>query len=117
MEELLELEALGWQALAVGGDGAVGFYDDILADDAIMLFPGALTVQGRPAILASMGGPPWTSYRLADQQVHPLGTDAAAVTYRVTAEREGQSYDALISSVYVRRDGRWRLALHQQTPA
>jgi hypothetical protein len=27
-----------------------------------------------------------------------------------------EPYRALMSSVYARRDGRWRLVLHQQTP-
>jgi hypothetical protein len=39
------------------------------------------------------------------------------VTYRASATRAGEPpYRALMSSVYVRVDGRWRLALHQQTP-
>ena len=30
--------------------------------------------------------------------------------------RDGATYSALVSSAYVRREGGWRLALHQQTP-
>ena len=30
--------------------------------------------------------------------------------------RDNYTYEALMSSVYVRRDGEWKLALHQQTP-
>jgi hypothetical protein len=64
-----------------------------------------------------MGGAPWASYRLEEPQVHALGENAAVVTYGVVAQREGSPpYSALISSTYVRRDARWRLAFHQQTP-
>jgi hypothetical protein len=47
-----------------------------------------------------------------------LGRDAAVLTYRVAArwEREAARYTSLASSVYVQRDGEWKLALHQQTP-
>ena len=117
MEDLLVLEERGWEALSAGGEAAGAFYRDVLADGAIMLFPGGLVVQGRDNILPTMGGPPWTSYRMTDQQVHALGPDAGVVTYRVVASREGQAtYEALISTVYVRVADAWRLKLHQQTP-
>ena len=47
-----------------------------------------------------------------------LSADVAALQYRASARREGDDspYHALVTSVYVRRDGAWRLALHQQTP-
>ena len=113
----LELERRGWEALATGADDAAAYYRDVLADDAVMVFPGGVVVDGRDAILSSMGGPPWSSYELADEVVHRHG-DTAVVVYRAAAEREGQpTYEALISTVYVRDGDRWRLVLHQQTPA
>ena len=43
--------------------------------------------------------------------------DAAALVYTGRASRDGSAdFVALMSSLYVRRDGRWRLALYQQTP-
>lgn len=38
------------------------------------------------------------------------------VVYRATAVRSGAEYEALFNSTYVRVDGAWKLALHQQTP-
>ena len=70
----------------------------------------------RNAILASMGGAPWSWFELEDQQVLALGADGAVVAHGVLAVREGTEYSALVSSAYVRRDGAWRLAFHQQTP-
>jgi hypothetical protein len=45
-----------------------------------------------------------------------LGDDAAVVGYRGTATRDDQPYTALFNSTYVREDGDWKLAVHQQTP-
>lgn len=37
--------------------------------------------------------------------------------YKVTAQRAGEEqYSAVISSTFVRQDGTWKLAFHQQTP-
>jgi hypothetical protein len=63
-----------------------------------------------------MDGPPWSSYELADARVLPVGQDGAVVAYRATASRDGGEYTALFASTYVRQAGRWRLAVHQQTP-
>jgi hypothetical protein len=39
------------------------------------------------------------------------------LVYSVVAQREGlEPYSAVVSSTYVRRDGEWKLAFHQQTP-
>ena len=81
-----------------------------------MLLPGGLRLEDRDEILAAMGGPPWTSYELEDLRVHQLTASTALVIYGVSAERDGQSYSALISSTYVRRASGWHLAAHQQTP-
>ena len=68
-------------------------------------------------IVDSMSGAAWSSFELEDLEVRALGDDAATVTYGAVAEREGADpYSALMASTYVRRDDRWRLAVHQQTP-
>jgi hypothetical protein len=57
--------------------------------------------------------------RFQKVRVIRLTDDAAIVTYKASAQREGQGseYVALVSSAYVSRDGTWKLAFHQQTPA
>jgi hypothetical protein len=47
--------------------------------------------------------------------LHPTA-DTAVLTYRWRSRRGEGTYAAVMSSVYVRRDGAWRLVLHQQTP-
>jgi hypothetical protein len=115
-DELVELEHAGWEALSSDGEAATAFYDDVLADDVVMLLPGGLVIDDRDQALTTMGGAPWTSFDLSDERVVVLGDSGAVLTYRARADRGGQHYDALFASTYVRVDGAWRLAVHQQTP-
>jgi uncharacterized protein (TIGR02246 family) len=113
-DEIEDLERRGWDALS-SPDGAA-FYANLMADDGLMVFPG--TILDRPQSLRAIGGaPPWASFELEDVRVVEAGADGAVVVYRATAQRAGeQPYHACMSSVYARRDGSWRLVLHQQTP-
>jgi uncharacterized protein (TIGR02246 family) len=113
MHEIEELERRGWDALS-GPDGAT-FYEDLLADDGVMVFPG-LTLNKAATVRAIAGERPWSRYDL--DEIHVAGDrDAAVITYHATSQREGEDeYRARMSSAYARRDERWRLLLHQQTP-
>jgi hypothetical protein len=117
MESLLEKERGGWEALSTSKSAAQRFYDPILADEALMIFPGDMLLSGKKTILDSIGSQPWESFEMEDTRMVALTTESQAVIYRVTAQRAGsEPYRALISSVYVHQDGRWQLILHQQTP-
>ena len=114
MHALEELERRGWEALS-GPDGAA-FYDEVMADDGLMVFPGVVLDKAE-TIRAISGAGPWLSFELEDVRVIGATPENGTVVYRATAQREGGApYDALMTSVYTRRDGRWRLLLHQQTP-
>ena len=116
-DDVAALERQGWAALQAGGAAAVEFYDRVLDDAAVMLLPGGMVLSGRDAVLSTLGGPPWRSADLADVQVVRPTPDTALVHYGVRAQRDGApEYSALMSSVYVRRAGGWKLAFHQQTP-
>ncbi len=115
-EELIGLERAGWEALSAGGDAAASFYQDVLASKVLMLLPGGLRLDDREEVINSMRGAPWDSFDLSDEQVLRLGREGAVLVYRASARRGGQEYQALVNSTYVLEDGRWRLALHQQTP-
>ena len=114
-QELLGIETDAWKALSQPG-AAARYYDATLADDVLMLFPGAMVIDDRQAVVDSMDAPPWTSFDITDARVLSLGDDAAVLAYRVRARRDDSDYDALLNSTYVRAGGGWRLALHQQTP-
>ena len=115
-DHLLELEEQGWQALSsVGSVGSVEFCDEWLADDAVIIVPG-MVIDRTTFLEAVAHEQPWASHRI-EARVVQLTDDSAALVYRVKAQRNGQpKFAGLMTSVYVKRTGRWQLALHQQTP-
>lgn len=109
-QDILDLERTFWEA-----DPA--FHDAHYADDMLVIVGD----QGgdRGDILADIADVPGLiSLHMRDVEVRDLTEHVVALTYHATASREGQGepYEARIGSVYVRRDGRWQLALHQHTP-
>ena len=58
-----------------------------------------MVIDDRAQVVNSMKGADWDSFELSDTRV-----------------RGDNDYDALLNSTYIREDGAWRLALHQQTP-
>ncbi len=116
-DELIDLEKQGWQALSATGTTAAAFYEDVLAEKVLMLLPGGVVLDDRAQIVESMSGQPWSRHELGGMRVFEPGPDTGVVAYGVVAAREnGPEYAALVSSLYVRRDGGWKLAFHQQTP-
>ncbi len=114
-EEFVALERAGWNALA-GPQGAE-YYRQHLSADALMAFPFGV-IDRAQAIGAIEAAEPWSHYALTDAKVVRLADGAAVVAYDVTAQRPGQpEFSAIVSSTFVRRDGRWQLAFHQQSPA
>jgi len=113
-DELEELEREGWRALS-GPDGAA-FYQEVMADDGVMVFPGLVMDKPR-ALEAIAGTSPWKTFELADVRVIRPTDDSAILVYSATAQRAGEAtYHAEMTSVYAQRDGSWRLVLHQQSP-
>lgn len=111
--EIEELERRGWAALS-GPDGAA-FYQDAMAEDGLMVFPG-MVMDKATAIATIREVQPWSTFELSDVRT-AADENAALVTYRAKAQRADQpEYEAVMSSVYVRREGRWLLLLHQQSP-
>jgi hypothetical protein len=116
MKDLIRLEEEGWQALATAGEAGRNFYQTVLHDDAIMLFPGGLRLEGKTDILDSLAAQSWQSFQIEEPQLLPLAEDVAVVIYKVEAQRDGdEPYAAVISSTYICRDGEWKLRLHQQS--
>lgn len=117
MQNLIELEKEGWNALSTEGDAGRKFYNSILRDDAIMVFPGGMLLVGKENILDSLAAQPWESFQIENPQVISLSENSVVLIYKVTAKRENSDpYEALISSTYAKRDGEWKLVHHQQTP-
>lgn len=115
-EDLLKREREAWRALSTDGETAANHYQAALARDVLMLLPGGLVIDERQDVIDSMRGAPWDGVEISEERVLELGDDVAVVAYRATAHRSGQGYEPLFNSTYLRQNGNWRLALHQQTP-
>jgi hypothetical protein len=111
--EIEELERRGWAALS--GPNGAAFYQDAMADDGFMVFPG-MVMDKAIAIATIREVQPWSTFELSDVRT-ATDENAALVTYKARAQRAGEpEFEAVMSSVYVRRGGRWLLLLHQQSP-
>jgi hypothetical protein len=113
-DDLIALERAGWQAL-VEGEGEA-FYRDRITDDATLVVPGV--VMAASEWVTSIGRTrQWSGFTIDDARRVPIAPGCDAVVYRATGIRDGEApYHALVTSVYARVDGAWKLALHQQTP-
>ncbi|MGI9085820.1 MAG: nuclear transport factor 2 family protein [Aeromicrobium sp.] len=112
---LLDLERQGWDSLC-DGTGAT-FYGDLMTDDAVMVLASGV-VMDRAAVVASLEhAPPWHSYDIDEVRLVDVCEDAAALVYVGTGYRHGDqpAFVGIMSSLYVCRDERWRLAVYQQT--
>lgn len=114
-DELEALERQGWQSLC-DGTGAE-FYGDLMTEDGVMVLAEG-TVLDRQAVVASLReAPTWDAFGLEDLRTVALGPDAQALLYRGTARRaESSAFVAMMTSAYVKHEGRWRLAVYTQTP-
>ena len=112
MDEITEQLLAYEHALATGRGDA---YRARLAPDALVVVPGY--VLDRDATIQAMDASPgWDAVDLAGASARALGADGAVLTYTFTGRRGDDEYRAVLSSAYARRDGDWKLILHQQTP-
>jgi hypothetical protein len=101
-------------------EGDATFYEDNLSVDALMVFRLPLGVLTRQRIVESVCATPrWSAVTFERIHFLPLNEDAVVLTYIARARRPGndREYVALVSSVSVRRSGRFWLAFHEQMPA
>lgn len=116
LDQLLNLEHQGWQSLC-NSTGA-HFYGKTMTSDGVMVLAHG-QVFDRQAVIDSLNeAPPWRTYEITDERLIALSDDHAILVYTGRAYRDGDepAFIALMSSVYTRQDGAWRLALYQQTP-
>jgi hypothetical protein len=111
-QEFQRLEEQFWK-------GDADFYRRHLDERACMVFAEPVgTLTREEAIRSIADAPRWADVRLHALRALRLAEDVALVTYQARAVREGEAepYTSAASSAYVRRDGAWKLAFHQQTP-
>lgn len=98
-------------------EGGPQAFRDHLDERCMVAFPQMAGVQDREAIAGQARDGRWTIAKLEPRGFLQPAEDAAAVAYECTAtDSDGQTYRALVGSTYVKRDGEWKLAFHQQTP-
>jgi hypothetical protein len=110
--DLLAMERKFWS-------GDAGFYRQNLDDECLTVFTKMAGVQKKEAIAEMIDGDSqrWQDVTLDQKGLLEPTKDTAILSYEAQARRaNGERYHALVSSGYVRRNGAWKLAFHQQTP-
>ena len=114
-DELLELERAGWDSLCQS-TGAE-FYGNVMADDARMVLANGMVMDRHMVMESLADAPAWAGYEIDDPQLIAVGDEVYALVYTGTGRRDGDDdFVGIMTSVYVRQDGAWKLALYQQTP-
>ncbi len=117
-ETLITLERQLWKGWK---DKDSSTFQKVLSQDSIGV--GGSGVDNRATILRgiSSGDCVVRSYSLENFQVVMLDKNTAILTYKATQDAtcRGNTIPAMVwaSSVFVRRNGRWQAAFHQETPA
>jgi len=115
MEELVDLERRGWDSLCEGR--GADFYGEVMTTDGCMVLAGGTVLERDEVVDSLRGSPAWDGYDITDTRVRRVGEDAATLVYTGTGYRAGRAaFQGVMTSVYVRLAGTWRLALYQQTP-
>lgn len=98
----------------------VEFFRENMTDDAMCVFPGTDGVYDREQTAAGMADhPPYAKYLLEDPRVIDAGPTAAVLMARGVIQRvdDPTPRSVVVSNTFVNRDGVWKLAFVQWTPA
>jgi hypothetical protein len=119
--ELVKLERRYWQALK---DKDIDAAMELTDEPCIVAGAQGVGLIDHPTYVRMMEHASWTivDFEIGDDvQVRPLGEDTAVLAYTVHEELEvdGEpvAFDAADTSIWVRRDGRWRCASHTESIA
>lgn len=92
-------------------------YGECMAPDCVMAFAGVGVMRGADIVESLREAPRWRDVTMSDQVEAAPTRETTVIAYVAEASRdEGQNYRALCTSTYLRVDGRWAIAQHQQTP-
>lgn len=110
-QDLMKLERGFWTE---GGD----YYRAHVDEECLLAFTEMAGVHSNEEIAGmNPGAANWKNVKLDEKGLVRLSDGAVVLTYEVDAERKtGEPYKAVVSSGYVKRDGEWKMAFHQQTP-
>lgn len=98
--------------------GDARYYQENLAEKCMVVFTEMSGLKTRDEVASMITEPQrWQDLKLEDKNAVDLSDDAVLLSYKALARRSnGEPYEAYVSSAYVKENGRWRMAFHQQTP-
>jgi hypothetical protein len=111
-KDLLALERQFWT-----GDAA--FYERNVDESCLVAFNRDMAgVMSNKEIAATVkDGARWQDLEIELKGLVTPSDDTAILSYEARAKRQnGEPYAALVSTGYAKRDGRWKMVFHQQTP-
>jgi hypothetical protein len=116
--ELERLERASWVAWQ---NHDRKFFSDFLSDDHSEVGGSGVADKNSVVSFVASGACTVNNYSLDEMKVRQLAENVAVVTYRATQNttcaKTRVPSPAWVSSTFVKRDGRWRNAIYQQTPA
>ena len=112
-DDLLALEKRFWT------DDAE-FYRNTLDEKCLVAFTDMAGVMAKNDIadMVKKDPPKWRDFVLEPKGFVEPTDNMALLSYHAKGKRgtTGEIYEAIVSSAYVKRDGRWKLTFHQHTP-
>lgn len=109
-QDLMKLEKGFWTEDA-------DYYRAHVDEECLIAFADFVGLRGNEEIASMRGDSHWTNIKLNEKGLVQLSDDAVVLSYEASANRTtGEPYKALVSTGYVKRDGEWKMAFHQQTP-
>ncbi len=110
IEEITDLEKRFWAA-------DPKFYQEAMEDNAVVVMEPAGFLPKDKAVEIAGQTSGWTHVKMTDVKVVELTPDCAAVAYHGEATgADGKAQRSSVASTYVRRGGRWRLAMTSHQP-
>lgn len=97
--------------------GGPEFYRENADSTCLVAFPGMIAELPVEEFAASVAGVSrWREVEIEVGGFKQPAADVAILSYEAKARRGAdERYSAVVSSCYVERGGRWKLAFHQQT--
>ena len=116
--EVMNCERQYWQSLKDGDAAAASKLTDF---PCIVAGAQGVAAMDEKSFGSMMNSAEWTlkNFELGDAQVRLISDDVAIVAYKVkedmTVEGKPLSLDAADASVWIKRNGEWRCALHTES--
>ena len=111
--QVLALEEKFWSH---ANDAA--YFEESFASDGLTIFEPMGFIEKAAAVAMAKQGKPFENLKMNDLHIRQLTQDCVMVAYHGQANPKGDAkpYQGTICSIYVKRDGRWQLAVGVHQP-